>query len=203
MSAGEVVLGLALVVVVGMLGVLILTGRGGSALKTGVKVGALAWSFELSQETRRDVDVQLVAAVEKTGLEASEDSARARLEAVQTVRAGKALWVDDHPDNNVEETLMLTGLGFAITQTTSTDAALRYLRQTPYELLITDLGRSGNPDAGLDLLAQLPPNCAGVPTIVYTMQPGERASRAIELGAAAVTETPGELLEAVLTRFAS
>ena len=202
MSTGEVVLGVALLVLLGVLGVLILRGRGGGQIRTSVQAGALKFSFELSQQARQNVVAQLGAAVAKTGRRQGEDAARERLASAVEIKAGRVLWVDDHPDNNVEESLMLTGLGLAITQTTSTEAALRYLGQASYEMLITDLGREGNPAAGLDLLERLPANSGEMSSLVYTMNAGERADRAIELGATAVVETAGELLEEVLARFA-
>lgn len=203
MSTGEVVLGLALLVVVVVLGVLILRGRGGGHMKTTLEAGPVKWSFELSQRARGRVQDQLQAAVAKTGKGRGEDAARARLTTTQAIKAGRVLWVDDHPDNNVEESLMLAGLGLAITQTTSTETALRYLVQGSYEMLITDLGRGDDPEAGLDLLERLPGNNGEMVSLVYTMDAGGRGARAMDLGAMAVTETPGDLLEAVLARFAS
>jgi CheY-like chemotaxis protein len=202
MSTGEVVLGVALLILIGVLGVLILRGRSGGRIHTSVQAGALKFSFELSQQARLDVGAQLEAAVAKTGLGRGEDAARGRLATTETIKAGRVLWVDDNPDSIVEESLMLAGLGLAITQTTSTETALRYVGQGSYEMLITDLGRGGNPQAGLDLLERLPPSSGEMTSLVYTMNAGERADRAIELGATAVVETPSDLLEAVLARFA-
>lgn len=203
MNTGEVVLGLALLVVVVVLGVLILKGRSGGRIHTTVQAGMLKFSFELSQEARVQVESQLEAAVATTGKGRGEDSARARLTTTQEIKAARVLWVDDHPDSIVEESLMLASLGFAITQTTSTETALRYLVQGSYEMLITDLGRGDDPEAGLDLLERLPRNNGEMVSLVYTMDAGERGARAMDLGAIAVTETPGDLLDAVLARFAS
>jgi CheY-like chemotaxis protein len=202
MSTGEVLLGMAFLAVIGVLGVLVLRGRNGGQMSTSLQAGTLRFAFELSQQVRQDVGAQLQAAVVKTGKGQGEDAARARLTTTRTIIAGRVLWVDDHPENNVEESLMLAGLGFAITQATSTETALRYLRQGSYEMLITDLGRNGNPVAGLELLERLPSSNEEMTSLVYTMGAGERAARAVALGAVAVLETPGELLETVLTRFA-
>lgn len=201
MSPGEIALGFAFLLVVGALGFQILRGGKGGELAATAQAGPLKWSLKVTQQTRQEVEVQLEAASEKTGKREGEDAARARLSATRTIGAGRVLWVDDHPDNNVEESLMLAGLGFAITQASSTETALRYLRQNYYEMLITDLGRGDNPAAGLDLLEQLPAD-GEMTTIVYTMFAGERAARAMELGATAVVETPGELLKIVLEKFA-
>jgi CheY-like chemotaxis protein len=202
LSTAEVLLALSLVAVIALLGTLILRGRGGSHMRTSLEAGALKWSFELSQETKQDVEQRLDEAIAKTGKNQGERVARERLNAVRQVQPARLLWVDDHPDNNVEETLMLTGLGVAITQATSTEAALRYLDKSSFDLLITDLGRGDDPVAGVDLIERLAATNHRPSVIVYTLDPGDRGPLAIDRGAEAVLETPGELLEAILSRLA-
>lgn len=201
MDPSELVLSLAIIGVIAVLGVLILRGRGSGRLNSSVNVGPFSWSFELSQETRQEVTNHLHDATDKFGTSDGFTNAQERLASTTAVDHARVLWVDDHPDNNVEETLMLQGLGLSVTHTTTTTAALRYLAQGKFELLITDLGRDGDPEAGLELLQALTNRQQPLPSIVYTMHPGERAGRATALGASAVIETPGDLLDAVLDRL--
>jgi PleD family two-component response regulator len=61
-----------------------------------------------------------------------------------STRLARVLWVDDNPDNNFYETVALERLGRFVTKTTSTSAALRYLAELPFSLVITDVGRGGD-----------------------------------------------------------
>jgi len=55
----------------------------------------------------------------------TEPEERGRVDCqIRSGRLSRVLWVDDHPDNNVYETLALEHLGFVITKATSTEAAL-------------------------------------------------------------------------------
>jgi CheY-like chemotaxis protein len=202
MSSTELIFGIVVVLVVGGLAVLVLTGRGGGKVRGALEAWGIKFSLEVSREARQEVESQLDSAIAKTGKNAGADAARQHLESTQAVKRIRVLWVDDHPGYNTDEKRMLSALGLDITQATSTAAAMAHLQQTKFGLLITDLGRDGNPDAGLELLDQAGEEIrVGIPAIVYTMNPGEREERARSLGAAAVTETPGELLDAVLTQL--
>jgi transcriptional regulator with XRE-family HTH domain len=105
--------------------------------------------------------------------------------------AKRILWVDDHPDWNRWEVAELENLGFAITQATSTEAALDYLERLPFDLVITDLARGDDREAGLKLIEKIQEAHSGLPTLVYTAEPGARAQRARRLGAPVSTGTAG------------
>jgi|SRR5690606_10110096 len=65
---------------------------------------------------------------------------------------GRILWVDDHPANNGEEKRFLEGQRMAVYNVTSSDDALKLLSMYRYDAVISDMGRNGNPLAGLDLV---------------------------------------------------
>ena len=71
------------------------------------------------------------------------------LERVESVSRTRVLWVDDNPDNNIEEYLMLRALGLTITQATSNTAADRYRARLAFDLVITDLGRGSDRNLSL------------------------------------------------------
>jgi CheY-like chemotaxis protein len=124
--------------------------------------------------------------------------AEAELAATTSVRRASALWVDDNPDFNLYENLMLQDLGLSITQATSTESALEYLRHRHFSLVITDLTRNEDEEAGLSFVEALRKCDRRVPVIVYAFDPGDRAQRATELGVSHITVTPAQLLNAVL-----
>jgi len=190
------IVALVFLAVATLLGVLVLRGRPGRQVDAALESSSFRISFKVSQQARERVDGHLREAVAKTRQQGGLDEAQQRLAHARRVHFARVLWVDDHPDNNIEENLMLTALGASVTQTLSTGAARRYLDEVPFDLLISDLGRAGDQDAGFRLLAYVAELPNAPRAIVYTLNAGDRAARAREIGAAAVAETPGQLLAA-------
>jgi CheY-like chemotaxis protein len=189
------ILGLAFLVVVVVLGLRLLARPGGgqfeaSADKSGLHVA-------LDTRDKEQVERKLDEAATKKKLTAGSDTAKRELEKTTSVQAARVLWVDDDPDWNISEGLMLRDLGLSILTAVTTEGALRSLTEGEFDLLITDLTRNKDPEAGLDLLRAVAHKA--FPKIVYALDPRERSDVALSLGARAVTTTPGQLLEAVLT----
>lgn len=151
----------------------------------------------MSPETHDPVISHLKTIAEERHQNADVPAALDHLEAVKTVRRARVLWVDDNPDYNLHEHLMLRELGMSITPTTSSAAAKRYITAGAFDLLITDLTRGWDRDAGLTLIEDLRESGRDLPAVIYTMKPGARAARASELGVVTVT-TPSALLREVL-----
>ncbi|MBM2622028.1 hypothetical protein JIG36_41650 [Actinoplanes sp. LDG1-06] len=98
----------------------------------------------------------------------------------------RVLWLDDEPDNNLYETVALEQLGRFVTKTTTVDAALHYLGELDFELVIT--GRNG-----VGLIKRMRGAGLTQPVVVYTTN----ASQLTVLGAQAVIDHPHELVKAV------
>ena len=80
------------------------------------------------------------------------ERARASLDLL----AGKRiLWVDDVPVNNRNERRILRGLGMVSEAAISTEEALARLErdESQFDLIISDMARDGDPEAGLRLFA--------------------------------------------------
>jgi PleD family two-component response regulator len=97
------------------------------------------------------------AAIAKDTLDAPASFSRvadALTEAVPDTRTQRRLqgrlilWVDDHPDNNRYERRALEALGVRFVLSTSTDDALDQLRRQTFDLIISDMGRPPDPQAG-------------------------------------------------------
>ena len=81
------------------------------------------------------------------------------------------LWIDDNPKNNVDERRYLRSSGISFDNVVTTSEAVEQLRNSPYDLVITDLGRytryeKSAPLAGLEVIQSVVQS-GGPPIIVY------------------------------------
>lgn len=82
---------------------------------------------------------------------------------------GRLLWVDDHPDNNIIEKTYFEAHNITVYQVTSTEAALTSLSLYEYSAIISDMGRSGEVLAGLNMLKALRERGNHTPFLMYTI----------------------------------
>ncbi len=123
----------------------------------------------------------------------------------EALRASKApvhqpniLWVDDNPGNSdvLIETYTSRGVHFDVA--VSTDQALDFLAKdiTSYALVISDMGRGSDRDAGIQLLQTMKKRWnPAPPLIIYCSSSAAEAhgDRARRLGALDVTTSPKEV----------
>lgn len=174
-------------------------------------VGLKGAGFELSIERVAEVTADLVVAGAKEGTSTSEAATAAASQVGELHRSGvlqqlaraNVLWVDDHPENNEYERRALQKLGIKIDLALSTSEAVRRMRGTRYDLLISDLGRQtageDDPDAGLKLVEALRGEGSHIPVIVYAGSRGIRKRpELMRAGASGVTNRPTDLLALVV-----
>jgi CheY-like chemotaxis protein len=114
------------------------------------------------------------------------------------LQGAKVLWVDDRPNNNRFERQALEALGIDVELSLSTDDALDKLRRRPYDLIISDMGRPGDPRAGYTLLDRLRSGGNLVPYVIYAgSRAPEHVREAREHGAIGSTNRPQELVSMV------
>jgi tetratricopeptide (TPR) repeat protein len=110
------------------------------------------------------------------------------------------LWVDDHPENNVRETAELERMGAVVTASVSTEEGMAALREGAYQVVLTDMVRGREPEAGLDFLRRLGRDRVTTPVIVYAARwasdPGAE-TRAKNAGALGCTNQPDRLQELI------
>jgi CheY-like chemotaxis protein len=118
---------------------------------------------------------------------------------LRQARRARILWVDDEPLNNGWETQALKTLGIKVVPATSTHEALRKLVDSSYSLVITDMNRAPDSEAGLTLLREMKSNANSTPVIIYgsAKTRATMRDRALELGAVAYTSLPNELIQQV------
>jgi len=67
----------------------------------------------------------------------------------------KFLWVDDNPPNNELLTKVYTKIGVKIKTVKNTQEAIEYLRKEKIDLIISDMGRFGESDAGIRMISDI------------------------------------------------
>ncbi len=117
----------------------------------------------------------------------------------QRMEGVSILWVDDRPTNNTYERQALEALGVQFTISKSTEDALDRLHRKSYDVILSDMSRPPDQQAGYTLLEQIKAMHITTPYIIYAgSKRPEHIARAKELGAFGTTNDPQELLELVI-----
>lgn len=112
----------------------------------------------------------------------------------------KVLWVDDRPNNNNYERKALEALGMTFVLSRSTEDALNELKKQRFNLIISDMGRPPDPQAGYTLLDKLRSSGNQTPFLIYAgSRAPEHQSEAKRRGAIGCTNRPDELFKLVLS----
>lgn len=112
---------------------------------------------------------------------------------------GSILWVDDRPENNFYERQALEALGARVVLSTSTDDALNQTKHRRFDVIISDMGRPPDSQAGYTLLDELRKRRDPTPFIIYASSNApEHRQHAISRGALGSTNQANELLLLVL-----
>jgi CheY-like chemotaxis protein len=117
-------------------------------------------------------------------------------------RASRAtvLWVDDRPENNIYERQSLEALGVTFVLSTSTDDALAKLAKQKFDVIISDMGRPPDPQAGYTLLDALRGSGDRTPFVIYaSSRDPEHRAEARRRGALGCTNRADELFGYVLS----
>ena len=119
------------------------------------------------------------------------------------MKSHRILWVDDFPRNNDGPAAVLRRAGHSIEQVLDTEAAMRRLAERRYDVVISDMGRGGDPDAGLTLLTAMHDKGITVPVVIYASgEAVERTGvRALDLGAIDVIGNGPQRLLRVLSEI--
>lgn len=115
--------------------------------------------------------------------------------AQQRIQDAQVLWVDDRPENNRYERETLEALGVRVDISTSTNDALNRMKWRPYDLVISDMGRSPEQRAGYTLLDALRAQGDQIPYVIYAgSRAPEHVAEARRHGAIGCTNSPTELI---------
>lgn len=114
----------------------------------------------------------------------------------RTFRGAKILWIDDHPEWNEWERRTLEQLGAEIEVHENTESALTRLRENRFDLIVSDIARGDEQDAGVRDLPQVREASQGTPVVFYVGVTDEELG--VPEGAWGVTNRPEELLHLVM-----
>lgn len=144
----------------------------------------------------------LEAAAEAHETPASSDeldrASRRLASAAALVRGARILWVDDEPDNNSLDVRLLRSAGAKVKLALSTEQALRELARAHFELVISDIARGDEADAGVRMAEELRQRGVTSPVIFYA----GTVRKPIPDEAFGLTNRPDELLHLVLDALA-
>jgi CheY-like chemotaxis protein len=183
--------GVAVLIVVAIL--LWRAGDRGAGAKVSLSFGQIFEAeITLDQKNASSAESAVLRAAEERGEAVAASPVR-----TTSTRLARLLWVDDNPDNNLYETVALEQLGRFITKTTSTEAAMRYLDELPFSLIITDVERGNDRRAGEELIRRVRATGRTVPIIVYTLGAAAQRDHLRGLGADAVVDMPDDLVSEV------
>jgi CheY-like chemotaxis protein len=112
------------------------------------------------------------------------------------LKGAQVLWVDDYPENNINERRMFRQLETGIDIARSTQEALEILKNGRYDVVFSDMARGENAKAGLEFLEQFRKTDKTTPVIFYigVFDP-EKGTPAQAFG---ITNRPDELLHLAL-----
>jgi CheY-like chemotaxis protein len=111
-------------------------------------------------------------------------------------KGAKFIWVDDNPENNLNELKMFRHLKVEIDTAKDTEQALEMLRRMNYDLVISDMSRGDKMTEGLEFLERFRKEDGTTPVIFYIgiIDP----QKGTPLQAFGITNRPDELLHLTL-----
>jgi CheY-like chemotaxis protein len=144
----------------------------------------------------------IAAATDAHGLTATPgalDRASRRLAAnAAVVNGARILWVDDEPANNAIEVRIFETAGARVILAVSTAEADRELARSRFDLVISDIARGGQPDAGLKMADDLRRRRVDTPVIFYV----GHAQKPVPGAAFGISDRPDELIHLVVDALA-
>ncbi len=113
------------------------------------------------------------------------------------------VWIDDQHDNNRSERAALEREGVRFALASSHQEVMHQLDSAAVDLVVTDMRRGADAQAGLQLLQALRANHRAVHVIFYVGVANEKLrTRALEAGALAVIQQRDQLLNTMRSALA-
>lgn len=105
----------------------------------------------------------------------------------------RILWIDDVPRNNEIEFVILRNLGVLIDIAKDDSEAINRINAAIYNIIITDMGRGSNRNAGKNLLPDLLKAVLSPPVIFYVGAPQQ-----VPTGAFGLATRPDQLMNLII-----
>lgn len=115
------------------------------------------------------------------------------------VKRNRILWVDDYPINNESVVNLFEDKDIQFDIALTTKQGLELYKNELYDLIITDMGRGDESDAGLSLLKELKSLHCKIPIIVYASHRAieKYGEESLRLGAYKVTNGIGNIISVI------
>jgi CheY-like chemotaxis protein len=129
-----------------------------------------------------------------------QDASSAKRASIQSPKSHKnqILWVDDRPDNNINERQAFEALGLRFTLVLSTKEALENISKQQYAAIISDMGRKEGPREGYVLLDALRQQGNQTPLFFYAASNApEHKQETLDHGGQGCTNRAQELFQMV------
>jgi CheY-like chemotaxis protein len=155
---------------------------GGIKIGLGQLASAAAVGVAIGKQTDGDAQ-NTETAVQTVALALSRSAQGDKLHLRQNI-----LWVDDIPDNNTHLAEAFRSLGYKITLARSTNEALSEFERSSFDLVISDMGRPPDGEAGLTLLRTMKDREIHLPLIIFAAYWGRaHAGEESKFGLARIT----------------
>ncbi|MBV1936652.1 response regulator [Streptomyces sp. BV286] len=120
-----------------------------------------------------------------------------RLEhAAATLRGGRILWIDDHPEHNGALISLFRSMEMVVDTARSTDEGLVALRHGSYDVILSDIDRDGDPRAGISMLRELEGRNVDRPVVMYSQKFNPELG--VDRRIFAATNNPAEIVHYVI-----
>jgi CheY-like chemotaxis protein len=171
------------------------TAKRKQVIEAAASLGAATAHWQnVAQDSQHEHDVEKTKDIAKVVAQLVTPRTSRQLEGASV------LWVDDRPMNNTYERQALEALGIQFTISKSTEDALERLERKHYDLIISDMGRPPNQQAGYTLLEEVKARKITTPYIIYAgSKKPEYIAEARRRGAFGTTNDPQELFELVVS----
>ncbi|MEH6718893.1 MAG: hypothetical protein V7704_08445 [Aurantimonas endophytica] len=124
----------------------------------------------------------------------SQDQVSRRIQRFRSLFSGsRFLWIDDNPAGNVNEIRLLRRLGVIIDLAANDVEAQRQLTGAVYDIVLSDMVRGQDPEAGKKLLPEIRRAMLAPVLIFYVGQ-----DRPVPTGALGLTVRPDELFNLIM-----
>lgn len=166
------------------------------AARADVERELAALRTELAEARRRSAEEAAMAFAAARRSTAETPAAPSPGPVTAATAKPRILWVDDVPDNNAFPARVLSSAGAEIVTALSTEQALA--ARGAFDLVISDLGRGAQRDAGVETVRALRQAGYKAPIIIFasTRATDQFGSRALEAGADRVTSGYEALFDA-------
>lgn len=164
-----------------------------------IQAAAFLGAASAKADVDKSPDAGKASAEDKAQQIAAVVSQAVQPRSIRRLAESSVLWVDDNPANNVNERKALEALGIRLRLSSSTDDALDKLGRATYDVIVTDMSRPPDHQAGFTLLEAVRRTGSRTPVVIYAgYNTPELKAQARSKGAFGCTNDPQDLFQLVL-----